>query len=194
MRPRRATLRLAILALALAGCTADAGAAGTLAVPAAPSASVPDSATPSPAALASSAAPIATSGPTTQPPAAPSGPAPSAPVLATGARLLRATTARSVDTAGNPVGETDLFDSATDRTIILAVAITGGTPGTTVGYRRYFENTFIDGKNTHPTRPGDGMITFSFTKAAGSTYPAGGYLVRVLVDGRDVGTVRFTVR
>ena len=192
MRPHWATLRLAILALGLAGCTA--GAAGTLAVPAAPSASLTDSATASPAAPASSAAPVVASGPATQPPAAPSGPVTTTPVVATGARLVRATTARSVDAAGNPVGETDLFESATDRSIILAVAITGGTPGTTVGYRRYFENTFIDGKNTNPTRPGDGLITFSFTRAAGSTYPAGAYLVRVLVDGRDVGTVRFTVR
>lgn len=84
---------------------------------------------------------------------------------------------------------------------ILALAIagctaevTGADRGTTVGYRRYFENTFVDGKNTHPTHLGDGTITFSWTKSAGATYPAGEYLVRVLIDGRDVGTVRFTVR
>lgn len=119
---------------------------------------------------------------------------PRASVIATGARLVRATTARSLDATGKPVDETSLFDSATDRTIVLAIDVTGATQATTVGYRRYFENTYIDGKNTHPTHPGDGTITFSWTKSASATFPAGGYLVHVLIDGRDVGIVRFAVR
>jgi len=169
---------IAILALATAGCSAGARPLEPIAtaVPAGPSTQAVSSI---PGARPTSASPASASG---------------APVIATGARLVRATTARSLDSAGNAVDETDLFSSATDRAIVLAIQVTGAKATTTVGYRRYFENTFVDGKNTRPTHLGDGTITFSWTKAAGERYPVGAYLVRILIDGRDVGTVRFAVR
>lgn len=137
--------------------------------------------------------PVAGSGPGVRP-SAPSTAPSTAPVVATGARLVRATTARSLDAAGTPVDETAVFSSATDREIVLAIQVAGAEATTTVGYRRYLENTFVDGKNTKPTHIGDGTITFSWTKVAGERYPPGAYLVRIVIDGRDVGAVRFTVR
>ena len=169
---------VAILVLATAGCSSGARPLEPFATvaPAGPSTQAASS---SPEARPTSAPPVSASAP---------------PVIATGARLVGATTARSLDSAGTPVDETNVFSSATDRAIVLAIQVAGANAATTVGYRRYFENTFVDGKNTRPTHLGDGTITFSWTKAAGERYPVGAYLVRVLIDGRDVGTVRFTVR
>lgn len=172
----------AILALTIAGCTAagpvsSSVATATSAAPAARSSPTPSAAPPAQA----SASPLEPS------------PVP-APIIATGAKLVRAVTARALDSAGKPVDETTTFNGATDRSIVLAVDITGATPATTVGYRRYLETTFVDGKNTHPTRPGDGTVTFSWTKSGSASYPAGAYVVHVLIDGRDAATVRFTVR
>jgi hypothetical protein len=74
------------------------------------------------------------------------------------------------------------------------VQIAGGTRATTVGYRRYFDNAFVDGKNTHPTHDGNGVVTFTWVKDAGARFPAGPYRVSVLLDGKKVGQVEFTVR
>lgn len=126
---------------------------------------------------------------------APAGATPTrASVAPTGARLVRAFVARGADAAGNPIGETDTFSRATDQRIVLLVQLAGATTQTTVGYRRYFENAFVDGKNTHPLRDGDGVITVAWVKSGGALYPAGAYRVSVLIDGRVAGQVVFTVR
>lgn len=115
------------------------------------------------------------------------------PVL-TGARLVRAVTARSLDAAGKPLDETGTFSAAGDRTIVLAVELAAATRATTVTYRRYYEGAFVDAKTTHPVHDGDGVVTFAWSKPPDATYPAGAYLVHVYLDLRDVQTVAFTVR
>ena len=112
----------------------------------------------------------------------------------TGARLVRAVTARSLDAAGAPVDETGIFSTTSDRTIVLAIELAAASRATTVTYRRFYEGAFVDAKTTHPVRDGDGIVSFTWRKVAGATFPSGAYLVHVFVDGRDLRTVAFTVR
>ncbi len=115
------------------------------------------------------------------------------PVL-TGARLVRASLARGVDASGRPTGETTTFEQATDSTIVLAIEVEAATLETTVGYRRNFRGSFVDAKSSHPTHAGSGIVTFTWQKSTGTTFPSGGYEVHVLVDGRDLQTLTFAVR
>lgn len=117
-----------------------------------------------------------------------------ASVTPTAVRLVKAASARGVDANGRPVGETAVFDRASDLRIVLVVQIAAGTRATTVGYRRYFDGVFVDGRNMNPTRDGDGIVTFSWVKSGGFLFPAGPYRVNLLLDGKPAGQVDFVVR
>jgi hypothetical protein len=131
--------------------------------------------------------------PATMPNASPTRTPRPSPLL-TGARLVRASVARSIDASGRPTGETTTFERATDSKIVLAIEVDAATVTTTLGYRRYFAGSFIDAKSSHPTHAGPGVVTFTWQKSPGAMFPVGSYDVHVLVDGQDLKTVNFAVR